>query len=662
MEIQVSREAFLRALESTKSGLSPRDVIEQSTCFVLTGGQIITYNDEASCRGPSGLPKDFTGAVASQDLLELLRKMEEDDIWLTDEEGQFWVKGKRRRAWHNMEAEIRLPYTSVEIPDKFQELPEDFTEAVSLVKECTGKDASRFELTCVNLNPKWIEACQPPGTMVRTSVGEVPIEDIRVGQRVHSYSLQTGKTNRRIIGANTECRNQFKLGHEVTQIGQRPYKGELVVLTAGNKTTRYTTNHECVVKLDAAFQDKYIVYLLRRGQQFRVGVTGPRNWTGKWRNPRREGRSDVRIRMNTQRADACWVLACFDTEEEALMEERLITVRYGVPDMLFRVRPSEVPKWGKRQTQCDIFWDKFGDNPDGADACLRAYGRSMDYPFVEKDREKSGVRYPGSKPSHMGDVEIKVRACNLVEGMRVLDSDRCLGGFVTEACWVRFTLARESYDGMVHSMTVDHAHTYIGDGIVTHNCYDFQACRWKMKTGVQRPVLVKRQAIEAVTSLGVHEFSETDNWIHFRNARGFVLSCRRYAEDFPSDAISALLEEQGEPVTLPKGLEQAIEKANIYSQHTPDTNMIEVRISKGKLHVTGRGATGGYKETRTVTWKGADITFMIPPTLLNELIKKYNEVFLSEGTLRIDGGAYTYATSLTIPQEEMKSGRSKKEE
>lgn len=350
MEIQLGREAFLRALESTKAGLSPRDIIEQSTCFVFQDGLVITYNDEASCCGPSGLPKEFSGAVASADLLELLRKMEEENVWASDEDGQFWIRGKRRRAWHTMEAEIRLPFGSVEEPGDFAPLPEDFTEAVALVKECAGKDAQRFELTCVNLHPDWIEACD-----------------------------------------------------------------------------------------------------------------------------------------------------------------------------------------------------------------------------------------------------------------------------------------------------------------------DFQACRWRMDTGVRRPVLVKRAALEAVTSLGVHEFAETDNWIHFRNARGFVLSCRRYAEDFPSDRIGEMLDEPGTPVVLPKGLDSAIEKANIYSQHTPDTNMIEVRINKKRLSVTGRGATGGYTEGREIHWKGADITFMIPPGLLAELIKKYNEISLSESTLRIDGGAYVYATSLTIPAEETTSARKKED-
>ena len=546
-----------------------------------------------------------------------------------------------------MEREVLLPVDAVEVPEKWRRLPEDFLEAVSIVQQTAGRDESQFSLTCVHISPDWVEACQPPGTMVTTSNGRVPIESISQGHQVWCYSYQQkGKASRSIIGANEDCCNQFKQGHTVTKVGQRQYVGDLVVLTAGKKTTRYTTDHECLVRLDNAFAKKYVVYIMQRGMQFRVGVTGPRMWKGKWMNPRRDGRADVRVRMNAQRADCCWVLACFDTESDALAEEQFVVARYGIPDMLFRVRPGET---GSKK-RCDSFWKRFGDNLEGAKSCLRAYGRDLDYPFVKRDGESGEPRrYPGSKPSHMSDVEIKIRACNLLVGMKVLDAGKCKNGKVTDKCWVPFTLNRESYSGPVYSMTVDRAHTYIGDGIVTHNCDNFQLTRYTLATGVKESVLVRRSSVKHVVGLGMTKTAQTENWIHFKGPSGLVLSCRRYVEDFPD--LAGFLKVKGKQTTLPKGLGEAAEKAEIFSAENVESNNVTVTLKPGSIRIEGRGISGWYSETKKTDWDGDAIRFAVAPKLLIELVKNHNRCEITADRLKVDGGKFVYVSCLGTVEE-----------
>jgi len=58
-----------------------------------------------------------------------------------------------------MDTDILLPIDSVERPKKWKTLPKDFTSAVSIIQQCSGKDETKFSLTCVHLTSKWIEAC-----------------------------------------------------------------------------------------------------------------------------------------------------------------------------------------------------------------------------------------------------------------------------------------------------------------------------------------------------------------------------------------------------------------------------------------------------------------------------------------------------------------------
>src|SRR5437660_934669 len=98
MPVKVSREKFLHALESVEPGLSPRDIVDQANAFVFRNGRLYTYNDELACRIKSPLGKELEGAVRAEKLLELLRKLPEDEVTIDQRDGQLLVTGTGRRS------------------------------------------------------------------------------------------------------------------------------------------------------------------------------------------------------------------------------------------------------------------------------------------------------------------------------------------------------------------------------------------------------------------------------------------------------------------------------------------------------------------------------------------------------------------------------------
>ncbi len=91
--------------------------------------------------------------------VSILRKLKETELEITTSKEELLIKGKRKKAGLRMETDILLPIDSVEKPKKWIHLPDDFAEAISIVQQCSGKDETRFSLTCVHITPKWIEAC-----------------------------------------------------------------------------------------------------------------------------------------------------------------------------------------------------------------------------------------------------------------------------------------------------------------------------------------------------------------------------------------------------------------------------------------------------------------------------------------------------------------------
>lgn len=155
----VNREQLLQQLELVSPGLSQREIVEQSSCFVFKDGLIQTFNDEISCTHETDVK--LSGAVQAKQLIQILRKLTEETVEIHQSKGELIIegKGKKRETHINMESEIELPVDQVEKPEKWKKLPEEFTTAVSMVQHCAGKDEQTFWPLCIHITAEHIEAC-----------------------------------------------------------------------------------------------------------------------------------------------------------------------------------------------------------------------------------------------------------------------------------------------------------------------------------------------------------------------------------------------------------------------------------------------------------------------------------------------------------------------
>lgn len=178
-----------------------------------------------------------------------------------------------------------------------------------------------------------------------------------------------------------------------------------------------------------------------------------------------------------------------------------------------------------------------------------------------------------------------------------------------------------------------------------------QVIRYHVKTGINGSVLIRSDYIKHTIQLGMTEFSETKNWIHFRNKQGYRLTCRLFREDYKD--LTALFEvKKASPASLPEGLVEAAERANEASKENADDNVVTVRIKDGKIQVTGEGQSMDYMEAKKINYDGPDVKFLIAPKLLIELTQNYKDCEIGEGKLRVNGGKFVYCACLSPVGEE----------
>lgn len=181
-------------------------------------------------------------------------------------------------------------------------------------------------------------------------------------------------------------------------------------------------------------------------------------------------------------------------------------------------------------------------------------------------------------------------------------------------------------------------------------CDNFQVMRHKMDTGLKESVLVRGTSLGHITQLGMDKMAMTKSWIHFKNEAGLIFSCRRYSEDYPS--LDKVVAAKGHPIVIPKGVKDASDRASVFASDKAGDPLVTVKISNGMIRVLGEGLSGWYKEVKKVNYDGPPMEFLIAPALLMHVSEHYSDAQLSEGKLKVVGGAWSYVTVLCPKTED----------
>jgi len=186
-------------------------------------------------------------------------------------------------------------------------------------------------------------------------------------------------------------------------------------------------------------------------------------------------------------------------------------------------------------------------------------------------------------------------------------------------------------------------------GIEASDC--FQAIRYRLKTGLEGPVLAKRDELVKISKLGVEEWAVTDSWIHFRNSAGLVASCRRWDERFPN--LSPFFEVSGQETSLPKSLVEAANKAEVFVDSKQDLAGLVVDLNSSRLLLRGEGPLGWYEERQRTSYSGEPLQFRIAPRLLREVCGRSEQCVIGRDKLYVSGDRFVYVSCLVVEEEKL---------
>jgi hypothetical protein len=309
---------------------------------------------------------------------------------------------------------------------------------------------------------KWVAVgdshqCQPKGTKVlMKDLSEKNIEDLKIGDQVITYDIDKCQ----FVG-NGKAWNAkaMKVLDKKTDYRLEP------VFTFTLKTrhkSSYTSNHKCYVQFsEDKMKDKYVVYMMRRRDNYRLGISPC------WTRHKTNAFAPV-MRARAEKADDLWILKTFDTRQEALLQEQILSYKFKIPQVRF-IDNSNSSK-GFSQNELDTFWSKF-KNEHSARNILGEFNKELYYPLWSNTNRSQGGK--GNSWKLSSKAMFKTQACNILPDimqMCIWDLNNVDSRKRIKKTLVDITDCEINFEAQEFvSLDIERDHNYVADGILTGN-------------------------------------------------------------------------------------------------------------------------------------------------------------------------------------------------
>lgn len=282
--------------------------------------------------------------------------------------------------------------------------------------------------------------CSPADEMVLTTSGFKPIGSLDPGtDRLVSYDPRMDEIRR-----GGQRLDQHPDGYKF-EIGSRHFSGSLITIDTDASSTRVTPNHRLTARFTPEAANHFAVYLMRKGDWWRVGTT-------RLNKPYGMANSGVGNRLTVEKGDEAWILSVHPTKREALYQETLLSNSYHVPDMTFRAANGQLST-----EDLEEIWDQI-DSQKGAMELLDDFNKDPNLPFYRRndpDNRRQG-----------GTHKWTVFAGNLIPDLMEIPTDPGAG---RKPVWLPVRTSRVPFTGPVYSLEVEPHHHYVSGGAITQN-------------------------------------------------------------------------------------------------------------------------------------------------------------------------------------------------
>lgn len=162
---------------------------------------------------------------------------------------------------------------------------------------------------------------------------------------------------------------------------------------------------------------------------------------------------------------------------------------------------------------------------------------------------------------------------------------------------------------------------------------------------VKEDMLIPNPSIQQLIRYTPIAYCATEGWVHFKCEGDVIFSCRTFEGEYPD--VTELIQDKGVSCKLPSNLDQALDRASVFSKaEFAQDEHVKITISGKQMTVEGKGTTGWSKDPMRIKDEGTDLEFSINPKFLSQIIKKVPSVVICESTLLFSCEEFSHVIAL----------------
>ncbi len=162
-----------------------------------------------------------------------------------------------------------------------------------------------------------------------------------------------------------------------------------------------------------------------------------------------------------------------------------------------------------------------------------------------------------------------------------------------------------------------------------------------------KELLIPATSVMEMVKIDPTQIAEGNGWVHFKNERDTIFSCRVLDDKYPS--IGGYLKVDGIQINLPKTISEVLDRAAVFAkrEHMLD-EWIKLTAENNRLKVRSEATIGWFEEEVNMKFDHEKVEFSVTPYLLREIISETLSFTLGDDRNRIkfEGDGWIYVSLL----------------
>lgn len=289
------------------------------------------------------------------------------------------------------------------------------------------------------------DQCHPEGNKILTTNGYINIENIN--PNIHKVPAYDG--HGKLYGLGNPN------GYKIKKV-ERLYSGNILYFRIKENDFSCTPNHKCYVQWNNEnSKNTYVVYLMKKDNNYRLGQC--KLFCGRGFH--------LGTRARLEKADECWIINTYNSRQDALKNESILSIKYQIPTITFKETTQSTHF---NQTIIDEIFNELSslNLEEKAIKLLTDYNRDIAYPiWKNKVYLKQGPR-----------TFFITQACNVIPfimNVGIYNNTRFLEKkSITSISNIKVDNIK------VYSLEVEKFHNYICNNVLVGNCiYSWRGAR-----------------------------------------------------------------------------------------------------------------------------------------------------------------------------------------